>query len=331
MTLGVYFDGFSSTREMLEVAALAEAAGADSLWFAQHMGFREAFVWATAAVSVTKTIRLVPTAISPYLWPPLPVAMSIATLVEYAGPRVALAVSVGNVLNLAESGVQAEKPVTAMREYVEQLRALFTGEAVTHEGRLSQLRKARMMFEAGCPCPLYVASTGPQVLELAGAVGDGVLLSAALTLESCRRMLAPVDVGMANAGRAPGSVRKAGFILVSIDPDGAVARRAMLKRLAYLFRSKGHAANIATANLGIDHAAIMACYARHEPEAALAYLPEAAATAFAVAGTPTECRDQLAAYLGAGLDEPIIEVAGDARQRALALEVIREVTGGPAR
>ena len=74
-TLGVYFDGFSPTAEMLEVARAAEAAGADSLWFAQHMGFREAMVWATAAVSVTRRIRLVPTAISPYLWPPLPVAM----------------------------------------------------------------------------------------------------------------------------------------------------------------------------------------------------------------------------------------------------------------
>ena len=40
MSLGVYFDGFSSTKEMLEVSAAAEAAGADSLWFAQHMGFR---------------------------------------------------------------------------------------------------------------------------------------------------------------------------------------------------------------------------------------------------------------------------------------------------
>ena len=74
MKLGVYFDGFSSTQEMLEVARGAEDAGADSLWFAQHMGFRDALIWTTAAVSVTRTIRLIPTAISPYLWPPAPVS-----------------------------------------------------------------------------------------------------------------------------------------------------------------------------------------------------------------------------------------------------------------
>lgn len=327
MSLGVYFDGFSSTREMLEVSAAAEAAGADSLWFAQHMGFREAMVWATAAVSVTSRIRLVPTAITPYLWPPLPVAMSMASLVEYGGPRVSLAVSVGNVLNLAESGRTPEKPVRAIREYVEALRALWAGEPVTQEGLINQLRGARMNFERGLKCPLYVASTGPQVLKLAGEIGDGVLLSGALTVESCRQMLAHAEAGREAAGRPHDAIRRAGFILLSIDRDGHVARQAMLKRLAFLFRSKGHAANIATANLGIDHAAIMACYARHEPEAALAYLPEEAATRFAVAGTPAECRDQLAAYLKSGMDEPVIEVAGDAAQRALAIEVIREVSG----
>jgi 5,10-methylenetetrahydromethanopterin reductase len=326
-TLGVYFDGFSSTAEMLEVARGAEAAGADSLWFAQHMGFREAMVWATAAVSVTRDIRLVPTAISPYLWPPLPVAMSMATLAEYAGPRVALAVSVGNLLNLSESGVEAVKPVRVMREYVRDLRALWAGAPVQADAEIYRLRGAKMAFGQGCP--LYVASTGPQVLRLAGEVGDGILLSGALTLASCRSMLAHVDEGMAQGARAPGSVRKAGFILMSIAEDGAVARAEMLRKLAFLFRSRGHATNIASApDLAIDHAAIMACYARHDPEAALNYLPEAAATRFAVAGTPGECRDQLAAYLAAGMDEPIIEVTGTQRQRHLALEVIADVTGG---
>jgi 5,10-methylenetetrahydromethanopterin reductase len=331
MSIGVYFDGFSSTREMLEVARGAEDAGAESLWFAQHMGFREAVVWATAAVSVTRSIRLVPTAISPYLWPPLPVAMSMATLAEYAGPRVALAVSVGNILNLSESGVEPVKPVRVMREYVETLRALWAGEPVRFEGEIHRLRGAKMMFERGVQCPLYVASTGPQVLKLAGQIGDGILLSGALTLESCRRMLERVDAGIAAARRDPKSVRKAGFILLSIAEDGRLARQQMLRKLAYLFRSKGHAANIATANLGIDHQAIIDCYARHDPEGALAYLPEEAATTFAVAGTPHECRDRLASYLAAGLDEPIVEVTGTPEQQRLALDVIREVSGKAAR
>ncbi len=70
------------------------------------MGYRDAIVWAAAAASVTERATLVPTAISPYLWPPLPVAMAISTLGELAPGRATLNVSVGNLLNLSEFGVE---------------------------------------------------------------------------------------------------------------------------------------------------------------------------------------------------------------------------------
>src|SRR5947208_13839251 len=133
MPVGVFFDGFSSTAEMLEVCRAAELAGASSLWFAQHMGYREAMVWATAAASVTQRVTLVPTAISPYLWPPLPVAMAISTLGELAQGRVILTVSVGNILNLGESGIAPVKPIRIMRDYVDALRTLWQGKPVAHD------------------------------------------------------------------------------------------------------------------------------------------------------------------------------------------------------
>jgi alkanesulfonate monooxygenase SsuD/methylene tetrahydromethanopterin reductase-like flavin-dependent oxidoreductase (luciferase family) len=54
-------------------------------------------------------------------------------------------------------------------------------------------------------------------------------------------------------------------------------------------------------------------------------LPIEAADAFAVAGTPAQCRDRLEQYLAAGLDEPIIEVTGTADERRLALDVVRDI------
>jgi hypothetical protein len=53
MRLGVYFDGFASVPDLLTAARAAEDAGAGSLWFAQHMGHREAFICAAAAAGVT--------------------------------------------------------------------------------------------------------------------------------------------------------------------------------------------------------------------------------------------------------------------------------------
>ncbi len=325
MPVGVFFDGFSSTAEMLQVCAEAELAGATSLWFAQHMGYREAVVWATAAASVTKRAALVPTAISPYLWPPLPVAMAISTLGELADGRVILTVSIGNILNLGESGIEPIKPVRIMREYVEALRALWRGDPVTCDGELHRLRGAKMAFDQGRQYPIYIASTGPHMLRLAGEIADGVLLSAGLTLASTRACLQRAHSGLAAKGRDPKSLRKCSLINCRVSRDAAAAKAAILRKLAFLFRSRGHAENIRSSNLDIDHATIIACLARHDLDAALRLLPVEAANVFAVAGTPHECRARLEQYLAAGLDEPIIEVSGTAEERQLALDIVREL------
>jgi 5,10-methylenetetrahydromethanopterin reductase len=325
MPVGVFFDGFSSTAEMLEVCREGELAGASSLWFAQHMGYRDALIWATAAASVTQRATLVPTAISPYLWPPLPVAMAISTLGEFAHGRVILNVSIGNILNLAESGIEPGKPIRIMREYVEALRALWAGGPVTHEGELHKLRGAKMVFDQGRQYPIYIASTGPQMLKLAGEIADGVLLSAGLTLASAQQCLANAATGIAAKHRDPAALRTCALINCHVSHDGTAAKAAMLRKLAFLFRSRGHADNIKSSNLAIDHEAIIAAHARHDFEGAVRLLPIEATDVFAVAGTPEECRERLQQYLAIGLDEPIIEVSGSRDERRLALEVVREI------
>jgi 5,10-methylenetetrahydromethanopterin reductase len=325
MRLGIYFDGFAPASEMLEISQEAEAAGADSLWFAQHMGYREALIMAGAAAGVTKTIKLVPTAITPYLWRSLPTAMSLATLDELAPGRVKVAVSVGNLLNLSESGVEAVKPVRVLNEYVHTIRAHLAGGSVHFDGELEQLRGSHMEFGKEARIPVYVASTGPQVLNLAGRVGDGVLLSAGLTLESCRRCLAAADAGAKAAGRDAQEVRKAGFINFNVSKDGKAAKAALLRKLAFLFRSRGHAENIKSSGLDINHQGIMDALSCRDLDAATRLLPEKAASVFGVAGTPDECGELLQRYLSIGLTEPVIEVSGQGEDRKLALEVLRDL------
>ena len=57
-------------------------------------------------------------------------------------------------------------------------------------------------------------------------------------------------------------------------------------------------------------------------------IPPEAVTQFTVAGTPDQCREQLQAYIDAGVEEPVIEVSGTEEEKALALEVIQEFTAG---
>jgi 5,10-methylenetetrahydromethanopterin reductase len=322
MRLGVYFDGFASTLDMIKAAQAAEQAGVSSLWFAQHMGYREAFMSAAVAAQATQRTTVVPVAITPYLWPPLPTAMSIATLAELASGRTELAISVGNILNLGESGHEPAKPIRVMSEYVQALRRLLAGESVTLDGEIHRLRGAHMAFLQGVKVPIHIASTGPQMLELGGEIADGVLLSAGLSLAATQLCLEHAAVGARRKGRVASALRRVGMILLYVSEDGQAAKAMLLRKLAYLFRSRGHAANIKSSGLDIDHAAIIAAYARRDFEGAVSLLPEEAASVFGIAGTPSECRDRLQEYLSIGLDEAVIGITGDRAADEPALQLV---------
>ncbi len=322
--IGVVFDGFDDAREMIRLAQGAEAAGAASVWVAEHMGWREA-VTACAGIAVaTNTVRLVPTAISPYLWHPTPTAMALATLEELAPGRVAVAVSVGNLLNLRESGHEPVRPVAAIGNMVSDMRALWTGEPVRREAPSYRLDGAYMNFAPSAAPPIYVASTGPQVLRLSGRIAEGVLLSGGLTLESTRRCLTFAEEGLGASGRDRDALRRASLIYFSVSPDGRAAVEDLKTKLAYLFRSARHADNIATSGLPIDHEAIMDAAGRRDLPAAAAMIPDEAIEAFCVGGTPADCRRLLALYLDAGIEEPILQISGTPENKALALELVRE-------
>jgi alkanesulfonate monooxygenase SsuD/methylene tetrahydromethanopterin reductase-like flavin-dependent oxidoreductase (luciferase family) len=323
------FDGFDPVGETIEVAARAEAAGASTIWMAEHLGYREAAVSCTAFLQKTGRAMVCPTAVMPYLWHPMPTAMQFATMAELAPGRVGICISVGNLLNLRESGIEKpEKPVRVIREYVEALRALWDGETVNQEGLVWQLRGARLAFTPPEKIPIFVASTGPRVLGLAGRIADGVLYSGGLSLASIRKCASYAEAGIAKAGRDPSEVRKAGFVYFACSEDGATAIESNRRKIAFLFRNSAQADNIASVGIPIDHAAIIDLVKQRKLEEAARMIPPEAVPQFTVAGTPKECRDQLQAYIDAGVDEPVIEVSGSDEEQRLALDVLRDFTGG---
>ncbi|MDE0172464.1 MAG: LLM class flavin-dependent oxidoreductase [Defluviicoccus sp.] len=328
MGLGIRFDGFDRLSDSLEVVRRAEEAGADRIWMAEHMGYREAVVACTAYAMSTETATVIPTAISPYLWHPMPTAMSLATLADVAPGRVGVAVGVGNPLFLGESGVEPVKPVRAVREFVECLRALWTGEAVDYDGDFFRLSGARMSFSPSHPIPIYIAATGPQMLRLTGRIADGVVLSGGLTVRHVKYSLGRIADGARTAGRDPAEVRNAAFLYFSVSADGREAVDFLRGRLAFLFRNRAMAENIRSSGLPIDHEAIVAAVAERDMETAKSLVPDDAVDAFAVGGTVRNCRDRLAAYLETGVAEPVIQISGSPESRALAFRVLREFAAG---
>jgi 5,10-methylenetetrahydromethanopterin reductase len=325
LRVGVSFDGFITTGEAIDLAQRAVAAGARSLWVAEHLGYREAIATCMAFALKAPGALLVPTAVSPYLWHPTPTAMALATLDEVAPGRVAVAVGSGNPLFLQESGRTADRPVRAMREYTEALRRLWRGEAVRMEGEHVKLAGARMAFQPSAPIPIYIAAMGPDMLRLAGRIGDGVVLSAGLSTESVRSSLALCAEGAARDGRDLAAFRRAGYLFFSASRNPREAVDAVRQKLAFVMRNKFLAANIRASGIAVDQEAVTARIAHRDIAGAAALVPDEAVEAFGIAGTPEHCAGRLRDFVDAGLQEPVLGLLGNAESCRLGLEVMREL------
>jgi 5,10-methylenetetrahydromethanopterin reductase len=322
--MGVSFDGFIATPEAIALAERAVAAGARSLWVAEHLGYREAIATCMAFAMKTRGAMLVPTAVSPYLSHPMPTAMAMATLDEVAPGCAAIAVGTGNPLFLQESGRAVEKPVRAMREFAEALRRLWSGDAVVMDGEFVKLSGARLAFQPKAPIPIYIAAIGPDMLRLAGRIGDGVVLSAGLAVQSVRQSIAICREAADKEGRDMRAFCRAGYLFFGVSHDAAKARDAVRQKLAFVMRNKFLAANVKASGIAVDQDAVIAAIARRDIAGATALVPDDAVEAFGIAGTPQHCSRRLRDFIDAGIDEPVLGILGSAGDCLLALDVVRE-------
>ena len=323
---GVSFDGFAPFADALELARRAEAAGAGSLWMAEHLGYRQSLVSCTAFALETARATVVPTAISPHLWSPVSVAMAMATIAEAAPGRAALALGSGNPMFLVEAGTRLERPLVAMREFIACLRQLWSGEAGAYEGEIFRLDGMRMAFRPPRPIPLYLAAMGPRMLRLAGELVDGVLLSAGLTVEYSAESLAMAEAGARAVGRDPAALRRVAFLYTAVDANRAAAVERLRPKIAFMMRNDFVAPSVAGSGIAIDRDAVKQAIARRDMETAAKLIPDEAVEAFAVYGTPEDCKRRIAEYRAVGIDEIVLLIVGDTDAEAAALDLIRALS-----
>jgi 5,10-methylenetetrahydromethanopterin reductase len=323
LRIGISFDGFSPYQEAVTFAQESVAAGASSLWMADHLGYREAILSCLGLALATSDVLVVPTALSPYLRHPVPTAMQMATLAEAAPGRAALAVGIGNPLFLGEAGETIEKPVRVMREFVEALRSLWSGEPVRQEALRFRLNGSRMMFKPPQPIPIYLAPMREQILQLAGKIADGVVLSAGLSTQSVRWSFDQVQTGMAAAKRTGAAFRSAGYISFMAAREKKHAVEAVRQKLAFLLRNQFMAENLRRSGIPIDQDAIIEAMSRRDFAAAASLVPDEAVETFAVAGTVQECCQRLQAFGEAGLQDAVLLLAGTLEDQRYGLQVLR--------
>ena len=303
-SLGVALMGAEAPVRAADWARAAEQAGLGSLWIVEDYFYPGAFVLAGTAAAVTERITIGVGVVNPYTRHPAVLAMETAALAGVAPGRIVLGLGSSNRRWIEEQmGIAFKTPLGRSGDASRSSGGSWPANASTSRERVSPRRRpARVRPDRDVPIVLGVK--GPRALGLAGEIADGVLCSVLAGPAHVRRVRA------AAAGR-PGFV-VAAYVPVLVDEDSARARDRMRPLLAHYLGVLHGQSILADAGFGPERTQpFREALLRREDARHLA--SDEIVDAFAVAGSPAECRQRLRRFAEAGLDAlvAVVPEAGD--------------------
>jgi alkanesulfonate monooxygenase SsuD/methylene tetrahydromethanopterin reductase-like flavin-dependent oxidoreductase (luciferase family) len=307
MRYGVTFDGRAPVAESLALVRAAEAHGLECAWVGEHLGHRDALVFAAALLERTRRLAVGVGAISPHYRHPAQIAMGVATLRETYGPRVRLMLGLGNAEQIARLGGSTAAPARAVREAVTIVRALLDGAAADVRGAAFTASGVRMGV-TGASVPIYVAAVRDGMLRVAGEVGDGVSLGLAAAPRYVAHAVGRARAAAAAVGRDPARLDVTCNIVVAVAPSRQEAL-ARVKRPIALILAHGNDYMFRFQPRPLDRARVQEAV-EAGPDALAGAIPDETADALAVAATPDDVHERLAVFERAGVDLALLRVMG---------------------
>jgi len=323
--LGICFTGDLPVKAIVKYARLAEKKGFESAWATEGYFRRDALSSIMAIAMATKKIKLGIGCINPFTRNPALIAMSIATIDECSNKRLILGLGASSRHWIEDQmGIPQKSPLTYVRECVEIIRRLLTGKTVTYEGNAFKIREVKLGFKpVRDNIPIYLASVGPQMLQLAGEIADGVLLTWGSSIEYIKYAVENIRTGAKRAGRDPAQIDVASNIIFSVDQNSRSAKnnvKPIVVRVLegmdaeHLLRRSGLEEYVGVLN------PIRKAIAKRDVRLGAEYVPSALVEALTVSGTPKECEEKLEKYENTGVTLPVIMPFGNIQ---MAIQVLR--------
>jgi probable F420-dependent oxidoreductase len=176
----------------------------------------------TYAAACTSRLRLGCAVLLTVLRSPVHLAKSLATLDNLSGGRLIVGVGLGaGPRTYPAFGVRAETRVARFSETVRLMKALWTEERVTFEGRFWQLQNAAMEpkpVQKPHP-PVWFGGSHPNALRRAVQLGDGFTGAGSSTTADFAHCVRQLRDLLAEAGRDPASFPLSKRVYIGVDED----------------------------------------------------------------------------------------------------------------
>ena len=219
MQFGITLKGDVSVERILELTRRGEQAGFQYGWiFDSHVIWKEPYPLLTLMAANTTRMHLGTCVTNPAVRDVTVTSSLFATLNLISHGRMELGIGRGD----SSRRVLGKKPTTLenLEETVAKFRELTAGREIEYDGR-----PARLPWATGGVPRVWIAAYGPKALNLAGKIGDGVILQLADpdVIEWC---LGFVREGAKEAGRDPSKIEVMSAAAVWVSKEMCIRDRS---------------------------------------------------------------------------------------------------------
>jgi 5,10-methylenetetrahydromethanopterin reductase len=298
-------DSNFAVTDMRQLVQLAEDKGYDSVWLPEGMG-REAVTELTALVLASDRIRLGTGIVPVFARLPTIAAASMATAATLAPGRVILGLGIGHQTALEGGhGVHFSRPLQHVREFATIARRLLSEGQISYTGDIYTIKHYQLDVPLPQPVPVYLAALRPQMLRLAGAIADGVLMNWAM-LDYIPQAIEYVRQGAEEAGRHLRDIQIASYLRTCVTDTPETVEQATREQLARYGSMVYYQRYFTSIGFAPEAEAIAQAWRQGDRAAAIDAVSQPMIRALTIYGTAHECRQRLQAYRDAGLQLPII-------------------------
>jgi 1,4-dihydroxy-2-naphthoate octaprenyltransferase len=209
----------------------ARDAGLDSVWIHDTPYERDSVTYGSAIAAALSTdptdrFRVGLGAVNPYTRHPAVLAMTGSGLDEILPERIVMAIGTGLPFRLAQMGIpySPAEAVERVGDTLDQLRTMWAGQR--WPSKAPDLPPIQPMFPPVHRIPLFIAAYRKEFVELAGQKADGYLARPCESIPSLRGILERLRASATAAGRNPGDIETAAYLLSLVDKT----RREALNR-----------------------------------------------------------------------------------------------------
>lgn len=221
-----------ATVQMIEAA---DQAGLESVWVSEDPDGWDAFAVLAAATWTTRQIRLGSGVTNPYLRHPNLISMSLSTLDRLSGGRAFLGLGRGQPEWYRHSlGATSDSPLLTLESAIRLLHQWWEPPYRAHARSGFDVQDwPRSIGPIQERPPIYLAAIGPQAIDLAARMADGLLIADFASIPFLEELVPKVKEKVAGYGRDPDQFRfyvRTG-IKITDDPAPALRYRKTLMAL----------------------------------------------------------------------------------------------------